>query len=581
MTAVPTKRRRNHARWVCLAITIWPSWVAAETIVVTGNTAADVQVAIASASPGDVVQLQNHTYTGTIAITSSGAPDNPIVIESMSSDPAQYATLDPGGTGGDSDRQALRISDASWIEIRNVRIANAWPAAIELREASYVSVRGVVANNTATHLVAAHDDTHHVLLEGNEWSQHENLYRMWDWAELHHGNLVHYNGGIYGGRDAAGAVVVRHNSIRFVFNGLRWWMNDAEAAQRNLQTNIEVYDNHFSYGRDNFLEPEVFTYNFHAYHNVFDNCPKGVFSIDKIDGGNFTIYGNTGVWSEADAAGDRAWTIFKFGQYEGGHLDFPLRIVHNSWNYREAFGATRAPSSKADDHLRHFNNAYAQQDNKTIGLVEWAGSDTEVDYDCSQNAFPDYVTNQGWEANGVVGDPSFMNATTGDFRLQSDSPCANQGTILDDFTLWYEGAAPDMGAYENGQRVYGWPFAHESPPGGDLFTERPRLVRIFARGTTLVFFFSTGIDARTISASALELSDDTGAIDVLAASSTSVPRAVRVDVSRDLSGTSEIDVALVALAGTNGERGDSLGRRRAFGSRSPRGNACRPICTFV
>jgi hypothetical protein len=68
----------------------------------------------------------------------------------------------------------------------------------------------------------------------------------------------------------------------------------------------------------------------------------------------------------------------------------------------------------------------------------------------------------GWSGEGNIDlDPLFRE--TGDFRLQEESPCIDTGTdffvfngdtLVNQYSSEYNGAAPDMGAYEFGDPAY-------------------------------------------------------------------------------------------------------------------------------
>jgi hypothetical protein len=54
----------------------------------------------------------------------------------------------------------------------------------------------------------------------------------------------------------------------------------------------------------------------------------------------------------------------------------------------------------------------------------------------------------GFETHGRVGNPMFMNAAAGDYRLQPGSPGIDAGVYLPGINDGYSGAAPDAGAFE-------------------------------------------------------------------------------------------------------------------------------------
>ena len=189
---------------------------AGETIPVAPGSADGIATGVNGAQPGDVIELASGTYSGTATITASGSAELPIVIRAAV---GASPVWDAGGSPGDTDREALILDGASWITLEGVRFINAWLNVIELRDSSYVTIREVHFDDTGQYAVWTDGHgSHHVLVEDCEWSQDERVYTEWDWTELHHGSLGHYNGGFYGGREGAGGAVIRRNYIHHVFN---------------------------------------------------------------------------------------------------------------------------------------------------------------------------------------------------------------------------------------------------------------------------------------------------------------------------------------------------------------------------
>jgi len=52
--------------------------------------------------------------------------------------------------------------------------------------------------------------------------------------------------------------------------------------------------------------------------------------------------------------------------------------------------------------------------------------------------------------NVLEGDPGFVNAKAGDYRLAADSPCIDAGVVVKGVTGKHAGKAPDIGCYEHG-----------------------------------------------------------------------------------------------------------------------------------
>lgn len=476
------------------------------TIEVSPGPASQITEAVKKASPGDTIKLLPGTFEGTVFISNSGSRDRPIVIRGPSE--GERVVLNALGTPGNREtNHAFVIENCSWIEIENLDIINAWTDVVVIRDSSYISIRNCNFIETGKTVVAPHGpQSHHILVEKCFWSQDKRVYTEWDWKELHHGDLVHYNGGLYGGTNSAGGSVIRFNHVENVFDGLRWWMNQEAKDEKRYQSNIEIYDNSFDRNRDNIIEPERFTWNLHVYHNRLDTSTAPV-SVDGIRGGEIYFYGNTGYRDASIVRGPKdgspqpvvSWTTIKFHDYERkANLDYPIYLFHNSWNYDRTF-ARGSRMRKANDHVFHFNNALLHQSNDIGALWDWPGINSEFDYDISSEPWPDGVIEDGHQHNGIPAtDPLFIDPVGGDFRLQPESQAIDAGKILENFTLWYLGDAPNMGAYEGNQRVYGLPFFYREAPGGSLYKEKPRVVRIFHRDNRLAIFFSTDLDPESL-----------------------------------------------------------------------------------
>ncbi len=471
--------------------------------------------AVAQANPGDRIQLHPGVYTGTVEISRRGAPERPIVISGRVPGSSEWAMIDGGAEPGMGlHNEAFRIADSSWIRIEDLDIENCWTDVFVLQDSSYISVVRCAVDGGRT-MVAAHGAaSHHILVEGCAWIQDELVYTTWPWVELHHGAYKYYNGGIYGGSDAAGSAVIRGNDVGYVFNGLRWWMSDEDAVTQRAQSNIEIYDNDFHHARDNIIEPERYAWNLQIYHNRMDSCPRGVFSIDKVLGGNINVYGNTGRWERDGAIEEKPWTIYKFHNYRpeqaAWELTSPLNIYNNSWSYTYAF--VPSSSHKANDNVIHYNNAYVFVNaTSSMGLIDWWGKDCIFDYDMAAAPWHADLIADGYEQHGYPDtDPDFVSEPDNDFRLSAGSPAIDAGRVIDGFTLWYLGDGPDIGAYEGDMRVYGMPFYYQTPPGGDSYVEKPRIVRVFSKGSKLALFFSTDLDESTLSEDTLSITANDG-----------------------------------------------------------------------
>jgi hypothetical protein len=331
-----------------------------------------------------------------------------------------------------------------------------------------------------------------VLLEYNTWKQREEIWYEWTWADVHRGevlDLSHYHGSFYDGpwsgsgqNQGYGAAVIRYNQGSHLFNWLAMW-----SSAPNLQANIEVYGNRVDYVRDNVIEPERYTHNLHVYHNEFNQCAAGIFSLlhntttydDPIMvlNGPMYVYGNVGYLDANDLVPPEAngpfdfipsYAVVKNCKWFTGKA---VKFFHNSWKYRRFGFSNNGDNDRQMHHLNNIGvydhqNGYAFHSQTRFG--DWGNV---FDYDFSNKAWQPFVTGQGQEANGIVApDPGWTDPANSDYRLQSDSVCVDAGAVIPGFTQSFDGAAPDIGAYEGDRLVEGPPFYIMVPPSLESLT---------------------------------------------------------------------------------------------------------------
>ena len=121
---------------------------------------------------------------------------------------------------------------------------------------------------------------------------------MWQtvpWGSSHHGTFEHYNGALLGGIDIAGPIVFRRNRVIGAYNGLRLKAADCEmlpVAQTTRLTcpfndGVWIYDNTFSFLRDNPIELEIWATDVRIFANEIHNS-HAWFSFDGLGAGPFT-----------------------------------------------------------------------------------------------------------------------------------------------------------------------------------------------------------------------------------------------------------------------------------------------------
>ena len=464
-----------------------------------------ISAALRKADPGDDVLLMPGVFLGkTFIYDIHGEPEHAITITSLSSDSSHFAVIDGGAQPAyNMDKYGFYLERVSWLTFRNLKFRNCWTDVIVMKDSRYISVIGCQFKGGRRVIYPRYKGCHHFLIESCEWEQDERVYTTFNWDELHHGDLQYYNGSLFGSKEIDGGFVIRNNTIINAFNGIRF---KGDKGNRRQNANGEIYGNVIVNTRDNALEPEDVCSNLHIYHNAFINSHAHI-SIDMIRGGPIYFYGNRGWQSENRG---HEWTIFKFRGLEDGTtamLDEPFHVFNNSWYvYFDAFGGSSGEWENR--YLKHHNNAYYFLSDADLGVTNW-GDGYAFDYDCSNSQFPESILSQGFETNGIVEDPLFMDKENGDLRLAGGSPCVDAGTVLAfpefDWIQEYVGSGTDIGAYENNILIEGPPFRFKEPPGGCYYVEKPRIVRHKVSAQKIILYFSVELDPLTVNEESIQL----------------------------------------------------------------------------
>jgi len=462
-----------------------------------GEAFRSIQRAVQSSLPGDTIFVLPGTYREVISIhDKNGLSDRPLCLIGYATQATDYPIIDGGAPVPSSTASNfwMTISRSSWIEVARLAFRDGWTSPIQVENSSYLSFRECRFYGGKRVIEARGTQSHHILVERCFWDQGgEYLWKLERdslgekaWTAMHHGSHEFFNGSLIDFSGTGGSMVIRYNTLINGFNAVRY------RGRKGCDSNVEIYGNNVTRMRDNDFEPEYYTYNLHIYHNRSHNIHRTL-SIDNVEGGNVYYYGNvtttdTDPWSEEICAG--FWKIYG----KERQLQYPVYAFNNSF-----YGTGEAFSSKTNvtTLLRHFNNAY-QFSGRGWGLFFWDPS-CQFDYDVSNEPWSPRLLDNGQERHGKIGAIEFDDPAAGDLRLKSGSVGIDAGKIMElaDFgwTQEFQGNAPDVGAYEDGQLVEGPPFRFAIPPGGTVaYREKPRVTRHRIRGNTLLLDFSERID---------------------------------------------------------------------------------------
>ncbi|WP_310353437.1 hypothetical protein [Methylobacterium sp. BE186] len=134
------------------------------------------------------------------------------------------------------------------------------------------------------------------------------MWRSIPWGASHHGAYEHFNGALLGGTDLKGGIIFRRNTILAAFNGIRLKAASCDALPASelspttcpYNANLWIYENLFSYVRDNPVELEIWSTKVHIFGNRIHNA-HAWFSFDNMGGGPVFVYGNRGWFDDIPA----------------------------------------------------------------------------------------------------------------------------------------------------------------------------------------------------------------------------------------------------------------------------------------
>ncbi len=271
----------------------------------------DLQTAINKARPGDEVVLLPGRYTTCAVIRVSGEADAPITLRpaiagSVVLDGLRAPTdFTLGGIDPlDADFAMLRFFRADHWIIEGMQFVNCWPSCIYMRSARHVTVQDCTAEGGRffTYLrQSPSDPTHHITIQSCRWVQ-DPSFDMWrgalTWDDIKgttEVNATYLNGAFLGGFDVAGRLVVRDCDIRHAFNAIRLDMREKHVDDRPVSLrnrDVAIFDNRFSFIRDNAIEPEKGAQNWRIFNNRF-YCAHASFSQDQVRSRDMFYFVNT------------------------------------------------------------------------------------------------------------------------------------------------------------------------------------------------------------------------------------------------------------------------------------------------
>lgn len=378
------------------------------------------RAAEAALKPGDTVYVKKGSYdvsTGghwsrpAINIP-SGTPDRPITFKSM---PAHAAVLDARNT---KDNPAIGVSGHSHVVIDGFVIPNPGDKGIAVFGTGSAA-KGIVIQNNVIYGVFVNglDNTEAIRLENAQ----DIIVRNNKIYDVHNSGNSSNASGIktYKVHD----VLIENNEIHDVVAAVK----DKEASSRVTIRNNRFTDCSYGFVLNN--QNGGVTEAIH-YHNNIVACSSGFDSATQSAAvmRDVHIYNNTFIDYRSRGIG---------GNEHGQEFRIYNNIFHrSSTSIDMADFYTRLPNT---DQVKMMDyNLYLREPKMIVGL--YGLNETITSLTAWQR--------KGLDANSRLGDPRFVDASKGDYRLAAGSPALSAGRDN-------QGRTVNIGAYATGQEVIG------------------------------------------------------------------------------------------------------------------------------
>ncbi len=433
------------------------------------NTTA-LNSALNAARAGDIILLQPGTYQGLFKITGkSGTFTSPIVIRGA----ANFASIIEGG---------FLIDNSNYVHLEGLLVQNA-EKGIEIRD--WTDSNGTIGNVIRGNHIK-NVDLGIVAKPNGRTGGHRDLYIV--------DNLLEGNN-VFGdtSRDTWNdeGIVIGGQNIEVAYNTISGFGDSLGMTRSDTPPNrsIDIHHNYVRWGGDDGVEMDFSDRNTQAHHNLLTNIHDGV-SFQMVYNGPAYVYRNVIYNVELDAGpykikpeaecndgvfiynntalnANRGWT-----NYSGCGSD--ISIVNNLFTGDGALRQIIHAGSSYWDNLSWDYNAYANDGSIEIGNLSYpnfAGWKNAPlgNHDVLLEPEKVFATMSLLPPQSGLG--TYRDGAGKDFSLATGSSAIDAGKILPGITDGFTGAAPDIGAYEQGQATpqYGVRNAGAVPaPPGNL-----------------------------------------------------------------------------------------------------------------
>jgi len=425
------------------------------------SDAAELSAALATAQPGDVIEVAAGTYAGAITVDADGTVDNPIIIRGASADSvtidASSATYGVTLSGANVYLEHVTVTGSFW----GARSSNTEGTVIRYTRFTDVQ-RGIQANSGSNRNFYICDN----VLEGlHSWPNIDSS--TWNDEGITvsgQGHTVCFNtlSGFGDALSLSNSTSIRNLAIDFYGNDVKWTADDGielDFAHRNVRAFQNRVTN-VSMGAS--LQP-VWGGPVYIFRNLFLNIASSAYKLNNQPSG-FYIFHNTSARTMGTGNwGAWAWT--SLGYTIGG---VPVYAGNFQMKNNILVGLTEPAYVTTDLILAEIDYNGWSPDGPFRFVDTWAD-------------FADLTNNSPYEQNGRILDsqtfstpldlpPNYMTFWSDtDVTLGPASLAVDAGLALPNINDGFDGSAPDLGALEAGQPAptYGARPPPEPPPAPD------------------------------------------------------------------------------------------------------------------
>lgn len=386
-----------------------------------------------------------------------------------------YVRLPDGGPVGTNQIRiprfafGLGLGYVSHYQIRDLEFCHyglrSGPAGLILEGSSSNWVERCTFHHTGTGIYVRRDSAHNTIQECtfNEWPV--DTFR-WDAIKQGEpwGSEPYETGGVVfdGEHTANYGNVIRSNRFEHLFDGAHLLADEPVPTE-----DLDFHDNLILNCGDDGIETDGVGSNCRIYNNVISNFLTGISVAPAALGPTYLVRNRLLDWRTVPSVE---------GEPDGRFHGYPIKFNHQTredpWTqwvflYHNT-GVTTEPG--LDGFVFNYywwywtnivarNNVFVGTRDALVNVNEQCPIDFDYDnffttgtgrliawYRADYTRLADFAADTGQERHGLAEDPRFVGP--GDLRLRADSPLVDRGIHVPGINDHFQGAAPDVGAFE-------------------------------------------------------------------------------------------------------------------------------------